>query len=153
MDKEKLLDFYIQKMRQFKLRITNIRIEIIKCLLKHEKWHTIDEIVEHLTEANREKPNVSSVYNTLHSFVQYGIVNAFLDTTNFKPCFNLKHDNHEHVYCFFKKDKSSLTMAFDKSVHLKINEFFKENNLKIDDYYVVATVNGMKKDNEKKKCE
>ena len=150
MKNEKSLELYLNEIKKAKLRLTNQRIEIVKCLMKHDNWHTIDDIVEHLSIEKRKKPNIASIYNVLHSLIQCGIVNAFLNTRTFKPFFNLRHKNHEHVYCFSFKNSKFITLSFNEKLHKNIKDFFKENNIFVNDFYIVAT--GMVKE-DGKKCE
>ncbi|WP_027124069.1 transcriptional repressor [Mycoplasmoides pirum] len=142
------LDFYLKKVKEANLRLTTQRIEVIKCLLKHNNWHTIDDIIDHLTIANNKKPNIASVYNVLHSLVSCKIINAFLDVNSFKPFFNLRHDEHEHVYCFTNKKQSFFTIPFEKKLVNQIKKYFINNGFETSDFYIVA--NGLVKSNEKK---
>ncbi|WP_033159756.1 transcriptional repressor [Mycoplasmoides alvi] len=143
-----ILTFYLDEIKKSNLKLTNSRIEIIKCLINHDKWHTIDDIIQHLETTNKKKPNVASVYNVLHSLIKCKVVNAFLNTRNFKPLFNLRHKSHEHVYCFSFDNNKFITLPFDEELNQNIKHYFERNNFKINDFYVIA--NGMLSENEKK---
>lgn len=146
----KSLDFYFNKLKKSNLKLTQQRKEVIICLLQHKGWHTIDDIILHLTKYNKKIPNIASVYNILHLFLQNKIINAFLDVNSFKIFFNLRHYEHEHIYCFDKKNNVYKTLPFDKNVDKKLRNYFENLNIKVQDYYIVA--NGVVISNEKE-CE
>lgn len=131
------LDYYLKKISDKKLKLTKQRKDIIECLVKHEGWHTIENVISHLSINNLAKPNVASVYNTLHSFVKHGLVQAFLNTTNFKIYYNIRHQAHEHAY-FYQKNEFQ-TIPLPLKLTKALNLFFNMNKIQANNYYLVAT--------------
>ncbi len=144
---DQALDFYFAKIKQAGLRLMKQRKEIVKCLLKHPGWHTIDDIVSHLTKANGKKPNIASVYNILHSLIRHKMVNAFLNIDSFKPFFNLRHDDHEHVYCFSSQNAKFITLPLKQTLVDAVKRHLAANGFDAADFYVVA--NGLAANDDK----
>lgn len=132
------IQFYFKKIQSSGLRLTKQRCMVIECLMDNKGWHVIDDIVHHIKVKSNKNLNISSIYNTLHSFVKIGIVNAFLDIKSFKIFFDLKHSEHEHSYFFDTTHKKYITVPFSSDMDKKIKSFFEKNNLFVNDYYIVA---------------
>ncbi len=61
---------FIEKLRETGLRPTKQRVKICEVLYKREKtFHfTINELVKKISEENKEKISLATVYNTVHAF-------------------------------------------------------------------------------------
>lgn len=79
------------------LKVSEQRIQILDFLNKVESHPTADEIFKSL---NREDPVLSraTVYNTLHSFVDKGVISA-LDLRDNETRYDLITHEHGHFRC------------------------------------------------------
>ncbi|WP_027119311.1 transcriptional repressor [[Mycoplasma] testudinis] len=145
------LDFYIDKLTSQKMRVTSQRKSVLKCLIDHQGWHTVEDLISHMESTEGSKPNTASVYNTLHSFVKLGLVQAFLEVNTFKIYFNIRHDSHEHAYFFNTKNASFSTLPFPDKLAKQISLFFKSNKIDVHDYYLVATSHKKNKNEKDRK--
>ncbi|MFY0593145.1 Fur family transcriptional regulator [Roseivirga sp.] len=84
---------------KYKCRATTIRVEALHLLSNQEKAFSISEIEEHLKEADRV-----TIYRTLNSFVELGIVSKVLNNKGvtyffFKGIDHTAKCAHPHLYC------------------------------------------------------
>lgn len=86
-------------LRKHKCRATAIRIKALCLLITNEKAFSISEIEEHLDEADRV-----TIYRTLNSFVEVGLVSKVLNNKGV-TCYFYKGDEHQeksthpHLHC------------------------------------------------------
>ncbi len=120
-------------------RITNVRKDIIDCLLDNKHGHTINEIVNHLSKKN-EKINISSTYNTIEILVNEGFVEErvnHIDKSISYEMINLDK-NHLHVWDINENKEHHLELpkeiidAIQSLIKTKFNS--ELHNLKVDAY-------------------
>lgn len=86
-----------QLLTEHGLKVSEQRIQILDFLSRNEAHPTADEIFRAL---NRENPVLSraTVYNTLHSFVEKGVLTA-LDIRDHETRYDFNTHEHGHFRC------------------------------------------------------
>ena len=92
-------DQYIDKLRKSGLRPTKQRIKICEVLFDAEKtFHfTIKELDKIIENQANIKVSLATVYNTLHSFSESGLLNKVI-VDGSRCYFDTRLDNHSHFY-------------------------------------------------------
>jgi Fur family transcriptional regulator, iron response regulator len=81
------------------LRLTRPRQEIARLLFADgEKRHVTAEIVADLLEAAGESVALATVYNTLHAFVEAGLLREFHGVNPLVTVFDTNVSDHHHFY-------------------------------------------------------
>ncbi len=91
-------EYLIKKLSQKSLRFSFQRMKILEYLYQHESSHPdAEEIYESLSNII---PGLSktTIYNTLHSFVNAGLVQA-VDIENSETRYELSASRHGHFIC------------------------------------------------------
>lgn len=113
-------------------RITQNRIDIIKCLLDDNHGHTINEIVLHLKKKNKTI-NVSSAYNTIEILIDEGIVDL---NTNYKvkgTSYEIINSNVKHIHVYDANNKKEHNIDLPDHIFKEIENIVK-NKLKLDTF-------------------
>ncbi|MGL5246531.1 MAG: Fur family transcriptional regulator [Mycoplasmoidaceae bacterium] len=118
-------------------RITQNRIDIIKCLLDDNHGHTINEIVSHLKKKDK-RINVSSVYNTIEILIDEGIVDL---NTNYKikgTSYEIINNDSRHIHVYDPNNKKEHHIDLPESIFKEIDNLIKNKlnlnilNLKVE---------------------
>ena len=90
---------FIEKLRETGLRPTKQRVKICEVLYKREKtFHfTINELVKKISEENKEKISLATVYNTVHAFKKKGYLKE-ITLNNDSTYFDTNTSHHHHFY-------------------------------------------------------
>ncbi len=90
---------FIEKLRETGLRPTKQRVKICEVLYKREKtFHfTINELVRKISEENKEKISLATVYNTVHAFKKKGYLKE-ITLNNDSTYFDTNTSHHHHFY-------------------------------------------------------
>ena len=129
-------------------RITQNRIDIIKCLLDDNHGHTINEIVLHLKKKNKTI-NVSSAYNTIEILIDEGIVDL---NTNYKvkgTSYEIINSNEKHIHVYDSNNKKEHNIDLPDHIFKEIEDLVR-NKLKLDTFNLKIEVLAKKKQKDKK---
>ncbi|MGL5591378.1 MAG: Fur family transcriptional regulator [Mycoplasmoidaceae bacterium] len=129
-------------------RITQNRIDIIKCLLDDNHGHTINEIVSHLKKKDK-RINVSSVYNTIEILIDEGIVDL---NTNYKikgSSYEIINSDVRHIHVYDPNNKKEHHIDLPEHIFKEIDNLVK-NKLKLDTLNLKVEVLAKKKQKDKK---
>lgn len=83
-----------------KHRLTNSRIEIIKCLQDNHHSHTINDIVKDLKKSNQHV-NVASVYNNINLLLKEGMIDVYPDYQSKNQLYELVDHKKMHIHLYF----------------------------------------------------
>ncbi|MES3519129.1 transcriptional repressor [Mycoplasmoides gallisepticum] len=137
------LDYYLKILNKNKYRITKPRRLILECLLDDFNYHSIEDIIQHIYKKTKNKPNVSSVYNCLQTFIQLNLVDSFLNTScDLKRYYTIKHEVHEHIYFINnqKELKQNLsTIIIPKTINDQLKAYFDQLGIINPQYYIVVS--------------
>ena len=100
---------FIKQLRDSGLRPTKQRLKICKVLFDTEKtFHfTINDLVKIISEKLSEKISLATVYNTLKTFCDAGLIQEII-VDGSKSYFDTKTYDHPH---FYWEDEAKLTDA------------------------------------------
>ena len=109
---------FIEKLRELGLRPTKQRVKMCEVLFNRDKtFHfTINDLVKMISEEMNEKISLATVYNTLHTFCNAGLVQE-ITVDGSKSYFDTRTNDHPH---FYWEDDQKLTDA--PADQLKISE-------------------------------
>ncbi len=106
------------------MKFTHQRLVIYRFLCDSQDHPTADMVYNQITEEN---PSISkgTVYKTLESFVNAGILQKFRDDLGLMR-FDPVMDTHSHLYC---NESSSIRDYKNPDLEQLLNNFFKENQI------------------------
>ena len=112
---------FIEKLRETGLRPTKQRVKICEVLYKREKtFHfTINELVKKISEENKEKISLATVYNTVHAFKKKGYLKE-ITLNNDSTYFDTNTSHHHHFYD--KSTKELIDLNDDDVEKIQINK-------------------------------
>ncbi|MGL4616892.1 MAG: Fur family transcriptional regulator [Mycoplasmoidaceae bacterium] len=125
-------------------RITQNRIDIVKCLLDDNHGHTINEIVSHLRKKDK-KINVSSVYNTIEILIDEGIVDLY---TNYKikgTSYEIINNESKHIHVYDPNNKKEHHINLPEHIFKEMDKLIK-NKLNLEVLNLKVEVLARKKD-------
>ena len=90
---------FVDKLRNSGLRPTKQRLKICEVLFNTEKtFHfTINELVKKISEENKQKISLATVYNTVHAFKKKGYLKE-ITLNNDSTYFDTNTSHHHHFY-------------------------------------------------------
>ena len=90
---------FLVKLRSSGLRPTKQRIKICEVLFNRDKtFHfSINDLIKILKDNHNEKMSLATVYNTLHSFSESGLLNKVI-VDGSRCYFDTRLDNHSHFF-------------------------------------------------------
>ncbi|AKP51176.1 Fur family transcriptional regulator [Cyclobacterium amurskyense] len=106
------------------MKFTHQRLVIYRSLCDSKDHPTADMVYNQITEEN---PSISkgTVYKTLESFVNAGILQKFRDDMGLMR-FDPVMDTHSHLYC---NESSNIRDYKNPDLEQLLNNFFKENQI------------------------
>lgn len=106
------------------MKFTHQRLVIYRSLCDSQDHPTADMVYNQITEEN---PSISkgTVYKTLESFVNVGILQKFRDDLGLMR-FDSVMDTHSHLYC---NESSNIRDYKNPDLEQLLNNFFKENQI------------------------
>ncbi|EPR66500.1 Fur family transcriptional regulator [Cyclobacterium qasimii] len=106
------------------MKFTHQRLVIYRSLCDSQDHPTADMVYNQITEEN---PSISkgTVYKTLESFVNAGILQKFRDDLGLMR-FDPVMDTHSHLYC---NESSNIRDYKNPDLEQLLNNFFKENQI------------------------
>ncbi|WP_339926404.1 transcriptional repressor [uncultured Cyclobacterium sp.] len=106
------------------MKFTHQRLVIYRSLCDSQDHPTADMVYNQITEEN---PSISkgTVYKTLESFVNAGILQKFRDDLGLMR-FDPVMDTHSHLYC---NESSHIRDYKNPDLEQLLNNFFKENQI------------------------
>jgi len=106
------------------MKFTHQRLVIYRSLCDSQDHPTADMVYNQITEEN---PSISkgTVYKTLESFVNVGILQKFRDDLGLMR-FDPVMDTHSHLYC---NESSNIRDYKNPDLEQLLNNFFKENQI------------------------
>jgi Fur family peroxide stress response transcriptional regulator len=113
------------------LKITPQRLEVLNAVSKLKNHPTAENIIE-LVRTNNPNIAVGTVYKTLETFVNNGIVKK-METSDGTMRYDAITEQHHHLYC---KDSAKIEDYFDDELNALLQNYFKEKsipNFKIED--------------------
>lgn len=96
--KSKIVKHYIDMLRKSTLKVTNQRITLIKLIFSSGNAHYTAEEVFIKAKKQKIKISLATVYNTLNSFRDNGILNV-VKTKSDKIYYDTNLKDHHHFYC------------------------------------------------------
>jgi len=131
-----------QLLSSSKLKATHQRMVILEAVKSNKVHPTVDQVYESIREAN---PGISlaTVYKTLETFVENGLINKVSTTEGLKR-YDSNLGAHGHIYCL---NTNEIIDYYDEDLNRIIIDFFKTkriNNLKIKN--ISLNINGDKLD-------
>ncbi|MDC4183444.1 transcriptional repressor [Mycoplasma bradburyae] len=143
MTKANQIQHYLKILNKNEYRITKPRRLILECLLDDSNYHSIEDIVEHIAKKTKTRPNISSIYNVLQTFIQLNIVDSFLNTSHdLKRYYTIKHEVHEHIYFInnqSRNKKNLNTLVIPDSINQQLKEYFDKIGITNLQYYIVVS--------------
>ncbi|QMT98825.1 transcriptional repressor [Mycoplasma tullyi] len=148
MKNDNQLDYYLGILNKNNYRITKPRRLILECLLDDSSYHSIEDIIQHIYKKTNTKPNVSSVYNCLQTFIQLKIVDSFLNTScDLKRYYTIKHEVHEHIYFINNQQKPNhnlSTIVIPDEINNQLKAYFDQLGIINSQYYIVVSGDNQK---------
>lgn len=92
------IDNAIKLLKKTPLKLTNQRLELLKILFENGDSHHTAEDVFKKVEKNSLKISLATIYNTLNSFENHGLLRA-IKTSSDKIFFDTNTTHHHHFYC------------------------------------------------------
>ena len=117
--KSKIVKHVIDMLRLSPLKVTNQRITLIKLIFSSGNDHYTAEEVFIKAKKQKIKISLATVYNTLNSFKDNGILNV-VKTKSDKIYYDTNLKDHHHFYC-----EESGELIDIKSSNLKISKIPK----------------------------
>ena len=96
--KSKIVKHHIDMLRKSTLKVTNQRITLIKLIFSSGNAHYTAEEVFIKAKKQKIKISLATVYNTLNSFRDNGILNV-VKTKSDKIYYDTNLKDHHHFYC------------------------------------------------------
>lgn len=121
---------------KFKHRLTNSRIEIIKCLQDNHHSHAINDIVKDLKQKNQHV-NVASVYNNINLLLKEGMIDVYPDYQSKNQLYELVDKNKMHIHLYFYETDKQQRYLLPDYIKEAIAKFLDEKgydyqNIKIE---------------------
>ena len=118
------IDKLKEKITSKGMKFTHQRLVIYRSLCDSKDHPTADMVYNQITEEN---PSISkgTVYKTLESFVNAGILQKFRDDMGLMR-FDPVMDTHSHLYC---NESSNIRDYKNPDLEQLLNNFFKENQI------------------------
>lgn len=119
-----------------KHRITNSRIEVIKCLQDSHHSHTINDIVKDIKLKNAHV-NVASVYNNINLLLKEGMIDVYPDYQSKNQLYELVDKNKMHIHLYFYETEKQERYLLPDNVKEAVIKFLDEKgydfqNIKIE---------------------
>ena len=119
-----------------KHRLTNSRVEIIKCLQDEHHSHTINDIVKDLKSKNKHV-NVASVYNNINLLIKEGMIDIYPDYLSKNQLYELVDKNKMHIHLYFYENEKQERYLLPENIKQSIKDFLNEKgydfqNIKIE---------------------
>jgi Fur family transcriptional regulator, peroxide stress response regulator len=134
-----------ERLSDASLKATHQRLTILEAM-DHCKVHPSPENIYDMIKPSNPSVSFATVYNTLDSFAQAGLVNKVASISG-----NLRYDSnmgaHGHIYCH---NTDEIIDYYDEDLNAVIIDFFKKkkiSNLKIKN--ITLNINGDKLDIDK----
>ena len=131
-----------EQLLSVKLKATHQRMVILEAANGCMVHPTVDVIYEKL-KPNNPSISLATVYKTLETFVQVGLINK-VATTEGQMRYDANLSNHGHIYCH---NTDEIIDYYDDELNRVIIEFFKKkrvSNLRIKN--ISLNINGDKID-------
>lgn len=112
---------------KFKHRLTNSRIEIIKCLQDNHHSHTINDIVKDIKQKNQHV-NVASVYNNINLLLREGMIDIYPDYQSKNQLYELVDYNKMHIHLYFYETGKQERYLLPNYIKEDIIKFLNEKN-------------------------
>ena len=128
-------------LKESNLKVTPQRIAVLEALNNLTDHPTADKIKEYVVK-NHPNIAVGTIYNTLETFVEKGLVNK-VKTEQDVMRYDAILDNHHHLYC---EDTERIEDFFDEQLNDMLQEYFKKkkiSNFKVKDIklQIIGTFN------------
>lgn len=133
------------KLADHQLKATAQRVLIYNTILSCENHPSVEQIYN-LINPGHPSISLATVYNTLETFAQQGLINKVL-TKRGQMRYDPILESHGHIYC---ANTQEIVDYFDEELNELITSFFKKKkftNLKIKN--ISLNINGDKIDPEK----
>jgi len=106
------------------LKFTHQRMVIYKAIEDAENHPTAEKVYEHIKDSN---PSISlgTVYKTLDTFVNHGIIQKFVDNKGVMR-FDSILDTHSHLYC---KKTNEIKDYRNEELEALLKGFFEKNEI------------------------
>jgi Fur family peroxide stress response transcriptional regulator len=126
-----------EKLNELGLKITHPRIVIYNALLNLKDHPTAENIYKSI---HKQNPSISlgTVYKTLETFCNIGLI-AKVKSAEDKVRYDIRTDNHNHLYCT-RTDR--IIDLYDDELKKVIERFFERNavnNFKVHDIQLQIT--------------
>ena len=123
------------------LKVTPQRIVVLEALASLKDHPTADKIKEYVV-INHPHIAVGTIYKTLETFVEKGLVKKVKTEQNFMR-YDAILDKHHHLYC---EDTERIEDFFDEKLNNMLEEYFKKKkipNFKVKDIklQIIGTFN------------
>lgn len=136
-----------ERLRDLGLRVTPARIEIYRCLASQHRLLTIDEISNHLRATMPSAPDWATVYRTIVTFEEEGIVSSsdFGDgVTRYE--IRHEHEHHHHVICRICRSIEPLDHCTLKKIETDLTEAgYSELSHRLEFFGICADCKGTAK--------
>lgn len=109
-----------------KIRVTQTRIDVLNCL-KDSHAHTVQDIVNHLTQ-NNKKVNVASIYNTIKFLIDEGIVDIYTDYENKTHVYEIVDKNDFHLHIYDTTNQKNIKVPMPNDLENEIRNLVKKYN-------------------------
>lgn len=121
-------------LKDFKLKNTTCRSEVLEVMMKNEQALSHSEIETHIGPSHDRV----TVYRTLKTFLENGLVHKVLDdggVTKYALCSDCTKEEHHHEHVHFKCQNCGQTICLDEikipTISLPSGYSVKETNLLI----------------------
>lgn len=98
MSNDKVITIKNFKKNKVSRRMTNTRMEIIKCLSDGQHQHTATDIVNHLKKNKQNDINIATVYNNLKTLLEEGIIDVFPNYESKNQRYELINEENFHIH-------------------------------------------------------